>query len=253
MTKKKRRKLSKAEAMAEARRRKRQRQIIWAVAGVVAVAVVVVVVLIAIGDGQSAELVEATPVRDDIETGVTAEGYPYRGSVDAPVTIVEFSDYNCSHCADYNLNTAPLVDDEMLATGRVKYVIHPFALWGESVPIVESALCAQEQDGFWDFHHVVFTNQGLFSPQRPPSRGLLGQFAEASGLNVDDFQTCLDQGRRDEVEAATRIARVELGVESTPTFFVNGVSMQLLRTEESIVTLRKAVQAAQAAGPSEQE
>ena len=252
MAKKKRRKLSRAEARAEARRQKRQRQIIWAVAGVIVIAVVVVLIVIATSGGESAEVVAAAPLRDDIETGVTAEGYPYRGSADAPVTIVEVSDYNCSHCATFNLDTAPLVDEEMIATGRVKYVVQPFALWQESVPVVESAVCAREQGGFWDFHHVVFTNQGLFSPQRPPGRSLLRQFAEISGLNVDEFQTCLDQGRRDEVETSTRIARADLGVDSTPTFFVNGVETHLLSGEESIATLRRAVQAAQAAGPSEQ-
>ena len=252
MAKKKRRKLSRAEARAEARRQKRQRQIIWAVAGVIVVAVVVVLVVIATSVGGSAEVVAAAPLRDDIETGVTAEGYPYRGSADAPVTIVEVSDYYCSHCATYNLETAPLVDDELVATGRVKYVVQPFALWQESVPIVESAVCAQEQGGFWDFHHVAFTNQGLFPSKRSPARSLLHQLAEASGLNADEFQTCLEQGRSDEVEASTRIARGELGVDSTPTFFVNGVETHLLRGEESIDTLRKAVQAAQAAGPSEQ-
>jgi protein-disulfide isomerase len=251
MAKRKRRKLTKAQARAEAQRRKRQRQIIWTVAGVVAVAVVVVVVLIAISGGEDGELVNAEPLRDDIETGVTEEGYPYRGPADAPVTIVELSDYNCPVCADFSLSTARLIDDELVATGDVKYVLHPFALWSESVPIVEAALCAKEQERFWDFHHLLFANQQNFSRQRPPSRSLLREIAEASGLDIDQFEACLDEGRTAEAEAATREGKEGLGVNSTPTFFVNGVQTQLRRDEAYIDTLRKSVQAALAAGSGE--
>jgi protein-disulfide isomerase len=252
MAKRKRRKLTKAQARAEAQRRKRQRQIMWTVAGVVAVAVVAVLILIAISGGENSELVTPEPLRSDIETGVTAEGYPYRGSADAPVTIVELSDYNCPVCADFNLTTASLIDDELVAPGDVKYVVHPFALYSESVPIVEAALCAKEQgSGFWNFHHLLFANQQRFSRQQPPSRALLREIADASGLDVDQFQACLDEGRTAEAEAATRQGKEELGVNSTPTFFVNGVQTQLLRDEAYIDTLRKAVEAAKAAGSSE--
>jgi protein-disulfide isomerase len=253
MAKRKSRKLTKAQARAEAQRRKRQRQIMWTVAGVVAVAVVVVVILIAISGGEDGELVNAEPLRDDIETGVTEEGYPYRGPADAPVTIVELSDYNCPVCADFNLSTARLIDDELVASGDVKYVLHPFALWSESVPIVEAALCAKEQEGagFWDFHHLLFANQQNFSRQRPPSRALLREIADASGLDEDRFEACLDEGRTDEAEAATRQGKEELGVNSTPTFFVNGVQTQLRRDEAYIDTLRRSVQAALAAGSGE--
>jgi protein-disulfide isomerase len=246
MAKRRRRKLSKAQAKAEAQRRKRQRQMIWAVAGVVAVAVVVVVVLITAGGSESAEPVEVPPLRSDIETGLTEEGYPYRGSADAPVTVVEYSDYNCPHCAEFNQTTAGAVDDQLLATGQAKYVVQPFALWPESVPVVEAAICAREQDEFWNFHHLLFANQGLFSTRQPPSRSLLGQLAGSVGLDVDRFQACLDEGRQDEV-----VTPAETGVSSTPTFSVNGVRVQLLRNEAYIDTLRKAVEAAQATGAGE--
>lgn len=249
MAKRKRRKLSKSQARAEALRRQRQQRIIWAVSGVVVVAVIIVFVLIQLGGTESAELVQAQQLRDDIETGVTEEGYPYRGPADAPVTIVELSDYNCPICGDFSNGTSHLVDDELVATGQVRYVVQPFALWAESVPVVEAAICAQEQGGFWDFHHVLFANQPLFSRARPPTGDLLRQFAEASGLDVGEFQACYNQGRRDEVEESTRAAKEDLEVTSTPTFFVNGVRTQLFRDEAYIDTVRRAVQEAQAASP----
>lgn len=253
MAKRKRRKLTRAQARAAAQRRKRQQRITWGVVGVVAVAALVVVVLIAISGSESAELVQVEPLRDDIETGTTAEGYPYRGRADAPVTIVEYSDYNCPHCGEFSTSTAALIDDQLLSTGQVRYIVQPYALWPESIPVVEAAICAREQGAFWDFHHVLFANQALYSTRNPPSRSLLRQFAEITNLDVETFQACLDEGRRDQVEAVTRTARDELGVSSTPTFFVNGVKTQLLRNEPYIDTLRKAVEAAQTSGSSETE
>jgi protein-disulfide isomerase len=244
---KKKRKLTKAEARTEAQRQKKQKQMMWAVGAVVAVAVVIVLILVVISGGGSAELVVVEPLRDDIETGVTAEGYPYRGSADALVTIEEYSDYNCPVCGEFNLGTADAVDDVLLADGQVKYVVKPYALWQESVPIVEAAVCASEQGKFWDFHHMLFANQALYSSRRPPSRGLLQQIAEATALDVTAFDQCLDEGREAEVLAVSENARTELGVTSTPTFFVNGERTQLLRGEPYIDTLRNAVEAALAA------
>jgi protein-disulfide isomerase len=249
MTKKKRRKMTKAQAKVEAQRRKRQQQLMWAVAAAVAAAVIIVFFLIVIGGNQGAvadanvELVEVDPLRTDVENGITEEGYPYRGDADAPVTIVEYSDYNCPHCEDFNTTTASQVDDELVSNGTVKYVVPPYALWEESEPIVEAAVCAREQGRFWEFHQLLFANQGAFS-QQSPSRALLRRFADASGLDVDQFEACLDEGRRDEVRASTKKAKEELGVNSTPTFFVNGQRLQLSADEAYIDTIRNAVQAA---------
>ena len=248
MAHKKRRKLTRTEAKVEAQRKRRRQQIIWALAGVVAVGVIVVVVLVAMSGGQG-ELVAAEPLRGDIETGLTEEGYPYRGSADAPVTIVEYSDYRCSACRDFETSTAEQIDAELVATGQVKYVVPPFALWEESLPVVEAAACAQDLGGFWSFRRVVFANQNLFPVQGAPARALLERFAKASGLDTDALKTCLDEGRHQaDVRASTQRAKTDLGVNSTPTFFVNGVQTQLLRNEPYFDTIRKAVEAAQASG-----
>ena len=250
MAKKKRRKLSKAQAKAEAQRRKRQQQIVWAVAGVAAVAVLAVIVVIAIQSNKR-EIVDIEPLRADIETGVTEEGYPYRGSADAPVTIVELSDYNCPACADFATSTAHALDDELISTGQAKYVVQPYALWQESLPVVEAAACARDQEKFWDFHHRLFANQHLFSTVQPPSKALLKDLAGASGLDVDAFLACVDDGRHlAEVLASTEKGKTEMGVNSTPTFFVNGERVQLYTDEPYIVTMQNAVQAAGAAGTS---
>jgi protein-disulfide isomerase len=253
MAKKKHRKLTRAEARAEAERRQRRRRITWAVVGVVLVAVVAVLVLIAVSGNGDTAVADAEPLQEDVNTGVTEEGYPYRGDPDAPVTLVEYSDYNCPYCQVFALETAPKLDEELVATGQVKYVVQPYALWEGSVPIVEAAVCATEQDKFWDFHHRIFTEQSRFSTERPPSPAMLRDWASASGLDEDAFAVCLNEGRENQVLAATQHAKTELGVNSTPTFFINGERVQLLRDEEPIDTIRRVVNTALTTAPAGQE
>jgi protein-disulfide isomerase len=242
MAKKKRRKLTKAQAKELAQRKRKQRRRNWILAGVAVLAALAVLVWLTLGDGEI-ELTEVEPLRDDVETGLTEEGYPYRGVADAPVTIVEFSDYNCSHCKSFALDTVPLLDDEFVASGQVKYIVQPFAQWEESLPLVEAAACARDQDDFWEFHHLTFANQRLYSGLSSPPRSLLRALAKASGLDVGEFEDCLDEGRhKEDVLASTEDGKLEFEVSGTPTFFVNGVKTQLYTDEEHIDTIRQAVQ-----------
>lgn len=244
--KKKKRKLSKAQAKEVALRRQRQRQLIWTFSSVALVAALAIIAWVALSSGDDEPEPAPASLRDDVETGITEEGYPYRGAADAPVTIVEFSDYNCSVCRDFNMTTTRAIDDEWVATGQVKYVVHPFVLYQESAPIVEAAACAQEQERFWPFHHQVFVDGNRFSRGDPPSQALLREWAQASDLDVDAFEACVEEGRyRDKVLDATQRGQEEFGINSTPNFFVNGTETRLLRGEAYIDTLRRAVQAAQ--------
>lgn len=240
MAKKKRRKLTKTEAKQQALRRKKRQQMVWALAGVAAVAVTVVVVLVAISrEGSKSTLVpENEPFEVDIQ------GYPSLGSDGAPVTVIEFSDYNCPHCGDFALDSFPLIEDELIASGQVKYVVYPYFLWDESLPIAEAAACAQDQGLFWDFHHLLFANQERFSRQQPPSRDLLREWAGTSGLDMGEFNDCLDDGHvRENVRAATQDAKERLGITSTPTLLING-----FKSPASVEAIRDAVQVAQSEG-----
>lgn len=237
MAKKKRRKLTKTEAKQQALRQKKRQQMIWALVSVVGIAVAVVAVLVAMSGEE--QRIASVPENEPFEVDI--QGYPSLGSDDAPVTVIEFSDYNCPHCGDFALDSFPLIEDELIASGQVRYVVYPYYLWDESLPIAEAAACAQDQGLFWDFHHLLFANQGRFSRQQPPSRDLLREWAGTSGLDVSDFDACLDDGRvRENVRAATQDAKERLGITSTPTLLVNG-----FKSPASIDAIRNAVQVAQ--------
>ncbi|RMF29494.1 MAG: DsbA family protein [Chloroflexi bacterium] len=207
-------KRARAAARAQARRR---RQRITLIGIAVVVALLITGGLILLGTGRSSNTADLS---SDVPTGFTDEGFPYRGSPDAPVKIIEFSDYLCPHCRDFNLETAPRIDETFVATGKVQYINHYFALGPNRIPIVEAAYCAADQGKFWEYHHTLFANQGRFQ------RADLIGYARQLGLDVETFTQCLDSGKhRQAIEAAIQSAQ-ELGVNATPTFLING---QMLR------------------------
>lgn len=146
---------------------------------------------------------------------VSYEGDPFLGTADAPVVIVEFSDFNCGFCGRYARETLqPLVDaygDQV----RFVYRDYPF-LAATSLDAALAAQCAHEQDNFWGYHNALFMSQGQFTREQ------FLNIAQSLKLDMAAFTSCLDsQKYRDEV-VEDALAAQELGVRGTPAFFVNG-------------------------------
>jgi protein-disulfide isomerase len=142
-----------------------------------------------------------------------------KGAEDAPVTIVEISDYGCGHCKNFNLDTAGLIDDLYVTPGQVKWVVLPFALGPGTVPASAAAMCAAEQDTFYPYHTQLFRQQGDADFM---TKANFRRAAETVGLDVDAFSECIDDGRYNNTVQLNSIAAAETGVNSTPTFFING-------------------------------
>ncbi len=142
------------------------------------------------------------------------------GDEAAPVTIFEFSDYGCVHCRDFNLEGgADLMEQQYVAPGQVQWVIIPYALRQETMPAAASAMCAAEQDGLLAYHKALFTLQG--QPQGLQLEGFI-QAATAAGLDLATFEACVRAGENlDDIADNMDLAR-RVGLEGTPTFFVNG-------------------------------
>ncbi len=148
---------------------------------------------------------------------VQIEGRPYRGPDDAPVTLLEFTDYECPFCAQHFRQTYPslLSDYE----GKLKYVIRNFPLSSihpQAQRAAEAAECAEEQGRFWEFHDILF--------QRSPALGMehLTAYAADVGLDAERFEDCLQSGRKADVVAEDFEDGLSYGVSGTPTFFING-------------------------------
>jgi protein-disulfide isomerase len=164
-------------------------------------------------------LLEQPRIEVPIPAGTAAQGPD-----NAPVTIVEFSDYLCPYC-----QRAEEVVSKVLERykGKVKF-IHRDLLLGRprSLPVAEAALCAGEQGKFWEFRHDLLTTQGDWSDQDLEGR------AGRMGLRAPEFKACLASERNEAPVLRSTESGQQLGVTGTPTYFVNGRRMTGVRTEE---------------------
>jgi len=148
---------------------------------------------------------------------VAADG-PAMGPADAPITIVEFSDYQCPFCR----RAEPIVKEVMERyPGQVRLVYRHFPLdqiHPRARPAAEAAMCAHDQGKFWEYHEKLFSDDEFGDEQ-------LVAYAEEVGLDKADFEKCLEEDRfAEKVEADLQAGRAA-GVSGTPAFFVNGIML----------------------------
>lgn len=143
-----------------------------------------------------------------------------KGDPEAPVTVVEISDYGCSHCRNFNLGgTADSLDQMYVEKNQVRWIVVPYALRPATQPAAEASLCAAEQDEFFPYSDQLFELQG--TDQALTKEGFL-QAADEVGLNVEDFESCYDSNRYSSVVQRNVAVAANAGVAATPTFFING-------------------------------
>ena len=189
--------------------------------GVVAVVGVVVVAVALRGGGTATvELVDLGEITDEELVGL-AQGAVY-GDPDAPITILEFADYQCSHCGTFALSVKPLLETEYLQTGRAKLVLHDFptGMFPHSVLAARAARCAGDQDRYFDYHDQLFRTQ-MDWYSMPSATDHFKQLADDIGLDAGEFRGCLDSDRHADVVTANRALGERLGVTGTPSIFVH--------------------------------
>lgn len=146
---------------------------------------------------------------------------PVKGDANAPVTIVEFSDFECPFCARFFEETLPLIRENYINTGKVKFVYKDFPLniHENAQKAAEAARCVREQrgdDGFWLMHDKLYKNQDKLSLEN------FKKWAREIGVSGAKFDKCLEDGTyADEVKEDFEYGQ-ELGVRGTPAFFING-------------------------------
>lgn len=147
---------------------------------------------------------------------------PPLGDENAPITLIEFSDFQCPFCASFFTNTEMIFRSELIETGKMKIYWRDFAFLGpESELAAEAARCANDQDQFWQYHDLLFLSQGEEN-QGEFNKNSLGELADGLGLDREQFDQCLDSNKyRDAVREDTRVGR-DLGIQGTPTVFING-------------------------------
>lgn len=148
-----------------------------------------------------------------------------KGSPKAPVTIVEFSDYQCPYCARYATTTLKQILEKY--GDKVYYVWrdYPLGFHPKAIPSALTARCAGEQGKYWEMHDKLFVNQGGWS-ESEAAQEMFGQYAQELSLDVLQFNQCLEQETgKDQIEADLKLGR-NLGIRATPTFFINGQKLE---------------------------
>ena len=148
-------------------------------------------------------------------TVATAAIDPVRGVASAPITIVEFSDYQCPFCARVN----PTLEQVRKTYGdKVKIIFKDFPLPNhpQAPKAAEAAHCAGEQGKYWEMHDHMFANQRALNVPE------LKQYASALGLDAAKFGQCLDSGKHAGLVALGTAQGEKMGVNSTPTLYING-------------------------------
>lgn len=159
---------------------------------------------------------------DGAKVEVTQDDDPYLGSSDAPVVMIEFSDFQCSFCSRFFSNVLPEIKEKYIETGKVKLVYRDFAfLSQESNWAAEAANCARDQEKFWEYHDYLFGNQSREEGEAF-SKENLKEFAKNLGLNESEFNSCLDSGKYVQEVKDDTLAGQAAGVSGTPTVFING-------------------------------
>jgi protein-disulfide isomerase len=197
---------------------------------IVSVGIIVLVLLVAVGGtwyffsgsilNQSSSFTASST--SDVAVLLSPGQAPFRGAMNASVTIVEFGDFQCPTCDAWYRTQEPLVLQNLIDTGRVRFEWRDFDFFGpDSISASEAAYAAGEQGKFWQFYDILYSNQ------QTPNSGWsnsthLQQFAEQLGLNMTQFDQSFQSGKYSTLINSNYELGKQLGVTATPTFFVIG-------------------------------
>jgi protein-disulfide isomerase len=174
---------------------------------------------------------ESTQVLDEITiTDITTKkptiatfydnASPILGDLNAPLTLVEFGDYQCTFCKKFFDETEESILINYVETGKVNMLFKDFIIVNEdSINAASAAHCANDQNMFWKYHSTLYNNwdgegTGWASPEH------LHKFADSLGLDMDEFSNCMSKSKWNQLVDSSHVDGRTLGVDATPTFFI---------------------------------
>ena len=186
----------------------------------------VIVVAIVVGIAASYSSPPSETVNLDVGrthgTISTAMGSPILGNPSAPITIVEFGDYQCEQCYAWFHNTKPAIVQDYIDTGKANLVFVDLAFLGRDSPkAAQASYCAEDQGMYWEYHDTLYDSQehvdnGWANSER------LKAFAFSLDLDMELFESCLDSGKYSKRVQYNIQQAKENGVRGTPGFFIVG-------------------------------
>lgn len=191
----------------------------------------------------------ALDFEDDAELVALAQGIT-KGDDAAPVTLVEFGDYQCPGCGSFALSVKPQIEATLIASGQVKFVFYDFPLISihpNAFLAARAARCAADEDRFWEYHEVLFRNQARWATASMPASAFEDYGAEV-GVDDDAFAACLNSDEYADVVTANMELGTRMGVNGTPTIFINANGQTRRLNNYDFQSLNDAVQTMLASG-----
>jgi len=154
------------------------------------------------------------------------------GKADAPITIIEYASLTCPHCAHFAVDVLPKLKQKWIDTGKAKLVLRDFPLDEPALRAAMVARCAPP-DKFYPLADTFFSQQEQWVTARD-YRAALEKLAKLAGIGDKQFKTCIEDKKLEDQVAQSRLtAAQQLGVSSTPSFFVNGQKFEGAPTFEA--------------------
>lgn len=160
------------------------------------------------------------PKAQIIDEILNVENAPTKGTKNAKLTLIEFSDYQCPFCKRHAESTFHQLDKTYISTGKVRYVFRDFpmeTIHKHAQKAAEAALCAGDQGKYWDMHDKLFANQGALDLEQ------LTGYAKSVGVKAKPFKKCLTSGKYTETVSQNSAEGHKIGINGTPSFLL-GIS-----------------------------
>lgn len=161
----------------------------------------------------------------------TTMGSPISGSINAPITIIEFGDYQCPQCNKWYHNVKPAIEENYIQTGKANLIFVDLAFYGlDSKKAAQATYCADEQGKYWGYHNMLYSNQRGINDGWASVENLKA-FASTLNLDMELFNDCLDSNKyQQRVDANIQVAK-KSGAAGTPTFIIVGTNGQQEKIE----------------------
>jgi len=169
-------------------------------------------------------------------------GSPMIGNPSAPITILEWGDYQCTYCYRFHESSLNTILDEYIIPGKVNLVFKDFPLNGpDSVLAAEASYCAEDQGKYWEYHDELYTN---WAGERTGwiNEKSLNKFAVEVGLDLDEFNSCLNEHKYlSRIHDLEKFGR-DIGIDATPSFLVfNDEKIIKITGNQPLDVFRKAI------------
>ena len=172
---------------------------------------------------------EISPTKKPTLSSFTDNASPVLGNMNAPLTMIEFGDYQCTYCKKFFHETEGSIIENYVETGKVKIMFKDFIVVGsDSTNAANAAHCANDQKMFWMYHSILYNNwdgedTGWASVDR------LHEFANKLGLDMNEFSECMYESKWEELINSSQTDGRIIGVTATPTFFIIDQSNNILK------------------------